>query len=137
MRAGDGIRQSAFLSGGPMPLIYQGEDDQGIIWIVDQKTDKTIVMLACSRQSPTATGVPPDTDDPGRIYPMFDQAATSVIINVTGLPPGLQRFDSAPFVARASESARRREEVRLDEGRGEEWGLQRDEGIGLGPQVEW
>jgi hypothetical protein len=37
-----------------MALIWLGQDGNGVIWIKDEKPDKTFVMLACSVQSPFA-----------------------------------------------------------------------------------
>ena len=107
-----------------MPLVYAGPDEHGIIWIIDQKPDKTIVMLACSPQSPRAGGVAPDGEsaDDDQIYPLFEATSRATVLDVTELSPGLQRFESDTFLDRAASYARNHEQVRLDLGSAQEWG---------------
>lgn len=109
-----------------MPLVYAGPDadEYGMIWIIDQKPDKTIVMLACSPRSPRAGGVMPDgesTDD-DQIYPLFERTPQATVLDVTDLSPGPQRFESKKFLDRAALHASDHQQVRLDKGKALEFG---------------
>jgi hypothetical protein len=116
-----------------MALIWLGQDGNGVIWIKDEKPDKTFVMLACSVQSPFAAGVAPDASDDGDVYPLFRETPVATILDLTALPPGPQRFESAIFLERAADASRRHEIVTLDPGTVHSWGLLADGGPGLSP----
>jgi hypothetical protein len=105
-----------------MALIFQGADEHGVIWIVDRKDDKTFVMLACSAQTPLAAGPPPDAETSDDIYPLFNETPNATVVDVSDVPPGLQRFESDVFLARAAEAAGRHEQVFLDRNAVAEWG---------------
>ena len=107
-----------------MPLQILGPDGHGIIWIVDQKPDKTIVMLACSPQSPRAGGVVPDGEsaDDDEIFPLFEATLQATVLDVTNLPPGPQRFESNRFLDRAALYANHHEQVRLSEDSARQFG---------------
>jgi hypothetical protein len=108
-----------------MPLFVAGEDEQGIVWIIDRKADKTMVMLACSPQAPESAGVAPDGEQAEDIYPLLSDSDNVAILDVTEVESGLQRFQSARIIRRLLGAASRRQSVTLTRSDLAEWGLQR------------
>jgi hypothetical protein len=121
-----------------MPLVYAGPDDHGVIWIIDQKRDKTIVMLACSPQSPVSGGVVPDgeSDDDEDLYPLYEEEHNAVVLDVTALEPGPQRFESGTFLTRAADYGRHHAKETLDPSSAQYWGMiDADEERGFSPHM--
>jgi len=126
-----------------MPLQIYGEGKTGEIFIEDERSDGTVVLLVCTeagtrtstnrkqRQEETdgaSVGVTASSTADGSVYPLFRerdvaQKRFKLHVNTTNMDGGILKFAMARFTRaslRAADEGKR--EVHLDTSNAKEWG---------------